>query len=115
MLGLPLFVLPTDLPVGASDPFVSALIERYRRNVAAPDAMRAVTLLSTAELRRAAAEQGVRVAADVTKDELVGIATVGGWCAPPEPLACGCPMDVLETAAHQPGCTVLDIPAEVTA
>lgn len=42
--------------------------------------------------------------------EYVLFTGVGGWCAPAEPLACGCSMDVLETAVHEPGCTVLDVP-----
>lgn len=29
----------------------------------------------------------------------------------PEQLDCGCSIEVLETGLHQPGCTVLDIPA----
>jgi hypothetical protein len=68
------------------------------------------------------------------------LCAAGGWCAPFDPdraarveasvkpeatadvipdrpdalvpqLACGCPEAVLETGEHEPGCTVLDIPA----
>lgn len=43
-------------------------------------------------------------------DEYVHLTGAGGWCAPPEPLACGCPTGVLETGVHESGCPVLDIP-----
>lgn len=86
-------------PVDPSDPFVATLIERAQRRLASPGAANATMVLTAA----------------------------GGWCAPYDPdyepptpappkvsrLACGCPEAMLETGRHEPGCTVLDIPATV--
>lgn len=95
-----LLALPTA-PVDDDDPFISALIETARRNIAPPGAALAVVP--------------------------VQLTAAGGWCAPYDPdyepptpappkvprLVCGCPEAMLETGRHEPGCTVLDIPATV--
>jgi hypothetical protein len=69
-------------------------------------------------------EEAESASASVNEDG-AGLTAAGGWCAPFDPdrgvefdlaiprLACGCPETVLETGTHEPGCTVLDIPATV--
>lgn len=64
------------------DPFMAAMVETAQRNLRQP---------------------GVAQSMVVPGDGQV-------LTASPEPLACGCSVGVLETAMHEPGCTVLDVP-----